>query len=245
MSEPGRFFTPDRALHSNSITESVMPHERNTPRVCSFPDCGRGHDANGLCKGHATQVARNTPLRPLQVRQTDSSRFWSKVNKDGPTQPHMDTPCWVWMGAPATGGYGRATLDKRETKAHRVAYEIANGAIPPELLVCHACDYPPCVRPDHLWAGTTQQNTADMVAKGRSQHRHGGPKPARLHRRAAPRGAARMWAKLTDESVRAIRERHAIGGVTWAELATKYGVSRTSAYRAGVGDTWDHVVSKV
>lgn len=90
-------------------------------------------------------------------------RFWSKVNKtDG---------CWLWIASRHKKGYGQFKLDGKMRKAHRVAWELTYGPIPPDKNVCHTCDNPPCVRPDHLFLGTNGDNVRDAVKKGR-WHEH-------------------------------------------------------------------------
>lgn len=86
-------------------------------------------------------------------------RFWSKVKK-------TDT-CWFWIGAKATNGYGRFKFAGRCVSPHRISYESVHG--PTSLNVCHKCDTPSCVRPDHLFAGTQSANMKDAMAKGRAQ----------------------------------------------------------------------------
>ena len=88
-------------------------------------------------------------------------RFRSRIRK-GPG-------CWIWLGSNDGGsGYGSVQWRGKMRKAHRVAYEIAHGAPPPDHLdVCHHCDNPPCCRPSHLFVGTVRDNLRDAYAKGR------------------------------------------------------------------------------
>lgn len=95
-----------------------------------------------------------------QVRPVND-RFWSHVRMDG--------DCWEWTAARTPLGYGVAVAENRRiTKAHRLSWELAVGAIPPGLYVLHLCDNPPCVRPSHLALGTQATNMADASRKGRT-----------------------------------------------------------------------------
>lgn len=82
--------------------------------------------------------------------------------------------CHEFTGMRDSNGYGRVKRKGKRYSTHRVAYAAANGPIPEGLVVCHSCDNPPCVNPDHLWLGTHGDNHRDKIAKGRG--RKGGVK---------------------------------------------------------------------
>jgi hypothetical protein len=108
--------------------------------------------------------------------KTILTRFWSKVNKDGPIPEHCPElgPCWIWTGYLAKKGYGSISSGRSQGEhpfkpinVHRVSWLIHYAEIPEGLSVLHHCDNPPCVRPDHLFLGTPHENTQDMMRKGR------------------------------------------------------------------------------
>lgn len=90
-------------------------------------------------------------------------RFWSKVDRRGPDE------CWPWKGSRNPDGYGSFSYQGRQARAHRMAWMLANGAVPEAgKLICHSCDNPPCCNPAHLWPGTPSDNMKDCYAKGRA-----------------------------------------------------------------------------
>ena len=142
--------------------------------------------------------------------------FWSKVAKS----PEPDG-CWLWTGA-RYGSYGLAYASGA-TPAHRVAYELEHGEVTDDLLVCHKCDVPLCVRPSHLFLGTHADNVQDRVNKGRSAV-----------------GVRNGRAVLCEEAVRKIRAAVEAGATSTAQ-AKKYGVDVKTILKIVKGITWRHV----
>lgn len=168
-------------------------------------------------------------------RQSMEERFWSKVVK------LPGDWCWEWVAHRTRDGYGTFSRRGSSALAHRVAWEMANGLIPAGMCVCHRCDNPRCVRPSHLFLGTVADNNADRDAKGRQAH---GEKHRRLMQQvAAPpclKGESNGQARLTDETVRRIREMR-LEGMSQEAIALSVGVSQPSVSRALRGLTWMHV----
>jgi hypothetical protein len=75
--------------------------------------------------------------------------------------------CWVWTGPKDTVGYGKFWDNGKHWKAHRYLYTLITGEIKDGMFLCHRCDNPLCVRPDHMFVGFPKDNSQDMVAKGR------------------------------------------------------------------------------
>jgi DNA-binding CsgD family transcriptional regulator len=136
--------------------------------------------------------------------------------------PEPNSGCWIFTGYLGRGGYGTFAIDKRvRMGAHRASYWAHKGEISGKDIL-HTCDVPWCINPDHLFAGTHAENMADMVAKGRA------------HRKP---GSAHYFAKLTEDDVKAIRA----SGLRGAEIARRYGISRSTAYSVLLRNTWTHI----
>ena len=91
---------------------------------------------------------------------TPLDRFLDRVQK-------QESGCWVWTGANNGLGYGVMRLGLKQVYAHRFSYEQFVSPIPDGLCICHKCDNPRCVNPDHLFLGTQKDNMQDCSRKGR------------------------------------------------------------------------------
>ena len=109
--------------------------------------------------------------------------------------------CWVWNWAVQRKGYASVWVDGRGVKAHRVAYELANGPIPEGMVIRHTCGNPSCVNAEHLRVGTPAENARDMVNDGNQGNQ-----------------------KLTQDDAAEIRRLFAAGGISQREIARQYGV---------------------
>jgi len=87
--------------------------------------------------------------------------------------------CWLWKEALGHDGYGELYAFGKRVAAHRFSYELFKEKIPENLCVCHKCDIPNCVNPEHLWLGTSAENTEDSVKKGRRDYLRGENNPAK------------------------------------------------------------------
>lgn len=154
---------------------------------------------------------------------TTAERFWSHVS------PEPNTGCWLWDGSSHPRGYG-CFYDGKTRRAHRYAWALTVGPVPPGLFVCHRCDTPACVNPAHLFLGTPSDNAADAASKGR------------LHLQTAPvKGEAHWQHVLTDEIVVWIRRVARAGTMTSGQVADRLGVSRTVVQDIAIGRKWKHI----
>jgi transposase len=166
----------------------------------------------------------------LEIRKTrvtgnpfdahEVARFWKHVQiTDG---------CWYWTSAcNRPNGYGSFKIQGKMIGAHRFSYTITRGAIPKGLCVCHKCDNPSCVRPDHLFIGTHKDNGRDKAEKGR-----------------APSGTRNAGSKVTEAQAAEIR-RLDLTGIPQREIASRYGLIQTTVSRIVRADTWRHVAHEL
>jgi hypothetical protein len=144
--------------------------------------------------------------------------------------PEPNTGCWLWIGGWAPFGHGVIRMGSKAKgqiykMAHRVAYELYKGPIPDGMCVCHKCDVPQCVNPEHLFLGTYADNMHDMWKKGR----------ARIENHM--KGVDVWCAKLDDDKVREILA----STESSRKIATRLGVGKTAVLRVRRGIGWKHV----
>ena len=148
-------------------------------------------------------------------RKTIEQQFWSKVDRKSKEQ------CWEWTGAKNNAGYGNMKVNGKYVNSHRVSYELNNKKkIKEGLFICHHCDNPSCVNPNHLFSGTPLENDADKVKKRR--HVFGMKHPR---------------AKLVDQDI--IKIKSSSGPHKY--IADEYGVSRRLIGMIKQGSIWKHI----
>ena|SRR5215472_1853783 len=93
-------------------------------------------------------------------------RMWNKTE--------VKDDCWIYTGSLSHNGYGNVSVHDKTERVHRVSWMIYKGPIPKGLIICHNCDNPACWNPEHLFSGTSLDNSTDSKNKGRT---NGGRKP--------------------------------------------------------------------
>ena len=157
----------------------------------------------------------------MNPKRDPVQNFWSKVKKD----PSHPTGCWEWT-AGLNRGYGQFPVrGDKNYRAHRFAWSIIYGAIPPNKFVLHRCDNRKCVRPNHLFIGTQRDNVQDAIVKGR---------------RSSTQGEANGSAKLTNKQVLKMR-RWFSQGKTLTYLAKEFRVKVPTVHGIIHRKRWKHI----
>lgn len=210
-------FTPTKKHPNTRYCSKICTARRNAEQqrlpLFTCAECGRSFKGlyrdRRFCSRECSGIASNRN----RVYASVADRFWLKVQKTN--------TCWLWVGAISAAGYGQLSIGHQKPDyAHRVSWILHYGALPDGAFVCHHCDNPRCVRPDHLFLGTPKDNIQDMVLKDRHS-----------------RGERRRNHKLTDTAVRVIR-RSRLSNVA---LAKRYGVSPSTVSNARARKTWKHI----
>jgi hypothetical protein len=189
---------------------------------CAFDECERNAVCKGYCDKHYRRILRRGDVNDYGSRKVAEGnaieRFHQKyeINESG---------CWMWTGGTRPNGkgvpYPRHWNDcNKSIGAHRFSFELMHGAIPQGMYVCHKCDIPLCVNPDHLFLGSHQDNMQDMVAKKRSFVGRGENKKGR--------------AKLTNQQADQVKKME----MSQSKIAALFGVSQTTIGRIKRGESY-------
>jgi hypothetical protein len=170
------------------------------------PQCGK----NFYMRPSRRAVFCSPACRYAGMTRPPIERFWEKVvQSDG---------CWEWTAARTSAGYGEfAVATGQMIYAHRFMWTLHFGPIPEGMFICHHCDNPPCVRPDHLFIGAASDNHADMRHKGRGSNPPTG------------KGEANHAARLTSSQALDILTRLE-QGETQTSLAREYNVHLSTVH---------------
>lgn len=205
----------------------MLPHAITDLPTIKYCECGcgqpapiatRSDPARGYIKGQPHRfVAGHHKKRRVYPKTDHFARLWKYLTKGEENQ------CWEWEGHRDKDGYGIATVDGKNIRAHRLSYEVHHGWIDEAMLICHSCDNRPCCNPGHLFEGAPVDNSQDMVKKGRSLT-----------------GSRNHKAKLMEANIPEIRALRA-AGQTCRELAQKFVVSTSMIQFIVNGSSWKHV----
>lgn len=157
---------------------------------------------------YITHVCNNhSCCNPKHLKiETIEERFWRRTNIKS------DVDCWEWTNSKDEKGYGLFSIGRKTFRAHRIAYELKNGKIPKGMLVCHTCDNPSCVNPNHLFIGTNLDNCKDKILKERAMY---------------VCGELQGHSKITDLQVEEIRKMR-VDGIKLKDIAEKFGITETT-----------------
>lgn len=199
----------------------TAPMTEKLPYHCIADGCFRLGISKSMCDKHYRRWRRNGNPDTLtrNVHEgNDEERFHQKYIK-------QDDGCWLWTGNTRVNAkgmvYGRHHAEGKSINAHRFSWQLANGPIPKDAFICHRCDVPLCVNPEHLFCSDHQGNMDDMKQKGRTDNR---------------RGQAKWWrAKLTNEQAEEIR---ADNTLSQSKIGEKYGISQTTVGRIKRGESY-------
>ncbi len=157
-------------------------------------------------------------------RKSQEERFWDRVSKEPVTPRGKDMGCWEWIGKVTDNGYGKVPFEWEGRRANRYSYYLnVDENFDRNLFVCHTCDNPLCVKPEHLFLDTVQGNNEDKQKKNRHSH-----------------GITHGKCKLTEENVQFIRNYPREWGAQ-GELAEMFGIRQQTVSDIITNKIWKHL----
>jgi hypothetical protein len=181
-------------------------------KKCDVAWCDKSVAARGLCSTHYDRWNRGRDPHTKSAHElTPEERFWPKVKKGS------NDECWAWQAGADSRGYGHFKVRGRMVMAHRFSYELVSGPIPEGMYVCHSCDNPNCVNPEHLWLGSCLDNIRDCVNKGRKV----------------------ISPKIDKDIADAIRRRYVPGEFSQDRVAREFGISQSQVSNIILGYQWN------
>lgn len=189
---------------------------------CAFDGCERNAISKGYCEKHYRRLLKRGDVNDYGSRKVADGNAVSRFNQKYEIN---ESGCWIWTAGTRPNGKGvpyprHWTDDRKSIGAHRFSFELVHGVIPKSMFVCHKCDMPLCVNPDHLFVGTHKDNMQDMVQKKRSFTGRGENKKG--------------LAKLTNQQADQIRKMN----ISETKIAVLFGVSQTTISRIKLGKSY-------
>jgi hypothetical protein len=193
---------------------------------CINPDHFTSHEIIDIC---------TVEYNKMNLPQDVVNRFWSKVivtSNIPKNHYNLTEPCWEWIGADnGKQGYGHFMLNRKFIRAHRISYEYFNGPIPDKLMICHKCDNPSCVNPEHLYPGTSKDNQNDCVKSNRKQD---------------VKGSKHGMATTDEDTIIEILSKVFYGQITnVSEIENRYKITRDVIYQITTRQSWTHVTKDI
>lgn len=178
---------------------------------CSAPRWAKARFCSRDCQIATTGVGRRKYASAADAVQSNIS-------------PEPNTGCWLWAGPfMKETGYGRVGFDNREILAHRLSFEVHVGPVSADLMVCHTCDVPLCVNPQHLFLGTCKDNMMDAASKQRTTL-----------------GERNAMARLSADEVVQIRAARSAGR-SLRDIGDEFNVSEANVRAIAKRETWRHI----